>query len=478
MKCALRIISGFLSLCFLAGLFAAVGTADTQNATVTCEKVAVPNTNAIVSDFTEFVSASGKDTSWMSAHGTGQTRVANVSSGTYFALFTGTNPEADPLEWSLFRVSPDGTSEKLYTDRLPYTPSGPTIHVMADKEEDIWVYSGWRVTIGDERFFYNLYHYDVETGLVTAYTTLPSYYLSFNSASGGGGYSMCCIDPERGEIYALSNGGDCPGSMEWIVFDIETKEWSVPKGVMLDYRYCYNFLQPDGKGGFHCIGMRDVRAEAVTTDVGLNVKEAGEKYHSRWTRNNMLFDEWDYFYIPDAKEAEILYQTPVEAAKYEVLMGMFPDCPMADVYTDTEGRLHFLYCIRNNLTPGYRTTHVVYDVTEGLKEVTRRDMDFLGGSNYLYYSLMTQDTEGAFYIIGCKGEIDGSHLEIWRADTPLDEPKLVWAELLPVMPGELQLASSRNGSIRGDTVHLGMYNNNTWFYFTVDLAALKSFTDR
>jgi len=151
---------------------------------------------------------------------------------------------------------------------------------------------------------------------------------------------------------------------------------------------------------------------------------------------------------------------------------------MADVYTDTEGRLHFLYCMRNNLTPGYRTTHVIYDVSDGLKEISRRDMDFLSGFNGLYYSLMTQDSQGAFYIITCKAEINGSYLEIWRADTPLDEPKLVWAEFLPIEPGELQLASSRNGSLQGDLVHLGMYTNDTWHHFTVDLAALSSFTDR
>jgi len=490
MKTVIRFCSAALCLCLLlcAVSFTAVAT---EGTTVPGgELVPAVNTDGIVSDLTEFMEASGKTTNWMSNHGHGQTRICSVSSGTYYSLFTGKDPEADPLPWSLFRTNPDGTTEVLYSDFIPYNPGGPTTVVMADKNEDIWVFSGYRRDGAPPKYAYHAYHYDVDTGNVTDYYTIVDYALAENRGEGGGaGYSVACLDAERGEIYAVCNNGDVPGFMEWIVFDIETKEWGVPQGAVLDYRYCYDYLLPDGKGGFHCFGQRDIRSQAMITDLGISVYEAAYKYNTHWRVPGMLYDEWNYFHIPNARESTIELQTPVEKVQYEVLKGMYADSHLADALIDSEGRLHFLCTMQDNITPGWHTIHVVYDVSNGLEEIKREQLDFLAGANNLFSGRMFQDSSGALYVMACREEKMNAYLEIWMADTPTDELKLVWSELFPYndipVPEEghdcawdiLHAATSRSNSVFSDTLKLCVISSAryVWYHFEIDFAALREY---
>jgi len=482
MKHTIRLCSTLLCLVLFLGTLTFTGIA--VDKTVPEGSEVPPTTlvtDAVMSKLTEFMNASGNTTHWVSNHGRGQTRMCTVSSGTYVTLFTGDDAEADPLPWSLFHLDQEGNVKVLYSDMMPYHPGGPTVIVMADKNEDIWMYAGWRQIIGTERFSYHVYHYDVDKGSVTEYSSLADYYLPENRGLGGGAYSVACLDPERNEIYAIANAGNRPGSIEWAVFDIDKKEWSAPKGAMIDYRYCYSYLFPDGNGGFHYIGLRDVRGEVIFTDVGLNVLQSGRTYHSKFDDNTMIFDEWEYFHIPDAYGDQIELQTAIEKAQYEVLKGMYPHYKMADAFRDSDGLLHFLYCAQDNLTPGWRTVHVVYDVSDGIREVKRAEIDFLGGSNHYYSGRMFQDTTGAFYVLASKKSTYGTLLEFWRSDSPTGDLTFVWAEQLPdhitVDTDGYHVSTSRNGSLMSDVLHMTLYNDaaSEWYYFTIDFAALRAF---
>ena len=160
MKHTLRFCSILLCLAMFLGTLTFTGIAEENNAAPKSGQVAptATATDAIMSKLTEFMNASGNVTNWISNHGRGQTRMCTVSSGTYVTLFTGDDPEADPLPWSLFHLDQDGNVTVLYSDIMPYHPGGPTVIIMADKNEDIWMYSGWRVNIGTERFSYHIYH--------------------------------------------------------------------------------------------------------------------------------------------------------------------------------------------------------------------------------------------------------------------------------------------------------------------------------
>jgi len=487
MKILFRLLGTGLALCLLLTALAPLGFASGDGTAARGEAVAPVATDGIVSDLTEFMNAAGMTTSSISNHGHGQTRICSVSSGTYYCLFTGEDSEADPLPWSLFRTNPDGTTEIVYSDLMPYHPGGPTTVVMADKNEDIWVYSGWRIDGTPPRFAYHAYHYDVDTGITTDYYSHVVYALPENRADGGGaGYSVACIDPERGEIYAVCNSGDVPGYMEWSVFDIETKEWSQPRGAVLDYRYCYDYLLPDGKGGFHCFGQRDIRSQAMITDLGISVYEAAYKYNTHWRVPGMLYDEWNYFHIPNAREAKIELQTPVEKVIYDVMNGMYGDSHTADAFMDAEGRLHFLCSMLENITPGWHTIHVVYDVSDGLKEITRQEIDFLAGANNPYSARMFQDSTGAFYVVACREEMYEAYLEIWRAETPTDELSLVWSEPFPYWQrfsngsgtwDILHAANSRSNSNFSDQLKMCVYSSLhlQWYYFEVDFEALRAY---
>jgi len=478
MKKVLRLIALGLVLALLSGTVVLAGTPAPEGA----QKVDAVNTDAIVSEYTDVTAGTGGTVGFLSGHGHGATRMVTVSSGTYYAFFTDEDYTNDPMHWSLFRVNNDGTTEVVYSDQHPYYASGPVIFVMADKNEDIWVYAGWSLWSDSPgaRYVASVYHYDVDRDIVTTY----SGYVPL----AGGGYSGACIDPERGEIYAVVNFGDGEGgAIGWTVFDMKTKEWSTPQLVWINYRHCYSYLLPDGNGGFHCFGQRDVRAAVIMTDVGLNVLDAAKKYHSHWQNASYVFDEWVYFHIPDPTKPEITVQEPVEKVVYEVLKGMFPDSHMADAFMDAEGYLHFVCSMQENITPGFHTVHVVYDVSDGgFKEVKRENIDFLSGPNRLYNARMYQDTTGAFYVVGAAAGADHM-LEIWMAETPLDPLTLVYAEELPpdfnLMSDGLHTANSRSNSVMSDTMTLGMdgYSEELqwyrWLHFEIDLAALREYRD-
>ncbi|MBQ3791806.1 MAG: hypothetical protein II797_01755 [Clostridia bacterium] len=438
----------------------------------------------IISDFRDILTGSGMTVNWMSNHGGGQTRMVNAPSGIYFGLFTGDDPNADPIPMDLIHLKDDGTSESVLHDEMPYRGSGPMISLMLDAKGNIWMYSGWTDEEKAQHTFvfdYNLWKYEPETGKVTRFQNRIPYYFAYCNSYGGGGYSTTAIDLENNRIFIICNIGNKPGFMEWLCFDLETETWSSPFGAQLDYRYCYTYILPDGQGGYHVFNQRDVQVTAVKTDYGKNVESTSRQTFTNWYDNNMLFDEWDYFHVPDPYAEGVDAQFPVEAAHYEYQKGLYPDfwANSSDILIDKDGYLHFFYTAHENNTYGDRCVHVVYDPKDNMKEIRRQTMDFAANSNTNYFCRMFQDTTGAFYIVCARSYTNPLDIEIWGAASSTDELKLLYAEFYPDSPIEVAgtaFAGDRNGCEMTDTMQLGYYSYELkWYYLTIDFAALREY---
>ncbi len=499
MKTMIRTVALLLSLAFFLPLLAACSGGDDEasapetvirSETVLRYDISDISPDGIISPYRRFLEGTGIDTCGLSNHGGGQTRMVVAPSGTYFAFFTGTNSSADPLPIDLIRIGSDGTAASVFHTEMPYKPGGPMLSLMLDDDGNVWMYSGWEFLWPNKyrfSFSYHLWKYDPKTGETTLFETEPEYKHPYLSNNGGGGYSATAIDKKNHRIFAVVNCSDKPGFMEWATFDLETETWSEPQGVQLDYRYCSSYILPDGNKGFHIFSVRDIDVRSMKTDYGKSVYTTSKDTFTNWYDNNMLFDEWDYFHIPDAEESAIDMQFPVEEAVYQYQKGFYPDfrSNSSDIFLDSKGYLHFVYNGKQNDTPGDRNVHVVYDPNNGMKEILRQTMDSVGSSKTNYFFRMFQDATGAFYLVGIRGYSTPVELEIWVADEPDAEARLRYAAILPddgegIQAAGTAVAGARNGCSTGDTLLMAFFSNlsEKWYSFTVDFARLRAYLGR
>ena len=494
MKTFLRIASVSLAFALLLGSVICIAGDVTKITKDVYEYSDVPAPDgSIISEMNSFLPSAGLKVSDLSNHGGGQTRMVYTKSGVYYALFTGTDNTTTsggevPIGIDLIHIEDDGSARSVYHTEQPYTPSGPMVSVMADKEGTVWMYAGWQT--GDTtslplRFMYNMWKYDPQTGTTTQYSENKDFRTKKVGSYRSGGYSACAIDEANRRIFAVVNCCDKPGYMEWSLFDMDTCTWSDPLAVKLDYRYCYTFILPDGKGGFHLFNMRDVVVESVKADNGKNVASAARNLHSSWYDNNMLFDEWDYFHLADPTVEEIETQFPVEPSHYEVEKGLYPEfgAPDADIFIDSKGYLHFTARATEQVEYGHRTMNITYDVSgDKPVELYHQNVEFAASSNEQYYCRYFEDTEGNLYLVCVQHCSLPMEFEIWGTSDPTKEMTLLYAELRDDASKQVAgtaMASSRNGSIMGDVMHWGIFTyESLWYDLTIDFAKLRAFLAR
>ena len=230
-----------------------------------------------------------------------------------------------------------------------------------------------------------------------------------------------------------------------------------------------------GNGGFWILNQRDVKSTAVKTDVGMNVQKAENTYNSRDTDNNMLFDRWMLGHIADPSVGEIV-ETVVEEPEYRVEQGLYPEFTtvFADPMLDSKGYLHFFYVGEDQGHAGCRYTYVVYDMNDGMREVSRTtEVHLLMGRNGYSYAKLFEDTKGNVYLVGVPCETQSTYLEIWLVGKTFDTFRLVWWHDFGVGDGgALIVANSRGGSHTTDLGYFGV-GIEVWQGFTVDFAALR-----
>ncbi|MBQ4289764.1 MAG: hypothetical protein II719_01055 [Clostridia bacterium] len=406
-----------------------------------------------------------------------QNRVVRTSSGIYVAFLT---ESAMPgfREFSFFRIDEEGRSTLLYSDYLGADSygGGTQATIMADKEENIWIYSGW-----SEYPFINanLWKYDPNTGNITNYGKFYRYaQLDYTVAK-----SVSMIDPEKNMIYALMPGGDNPGYFMWIPFDINRLEWLPSQMVTLDYVYCYNYAYPLGDG-FLVIGHRDSADNRQMTDLGISVKKATTDYNSRKFDSPYVFDYMSFLYIPDPLKPE-LQNIRITEPEYHVETGMFPysNAHSTELYIDRSGLIHVLAVPEDYGVPGRPKVHMVYRFNGSeFEEILEQELPYLYGRYELYTQRMVEDAEGNLYILAMPFGI-APQLEIWQAT---DETGTEWKLVaLKKMEGEMMddpgtrsalvVANSRNNSTPSDKVSL-LFDiaGKVYFEFTIDFAAIRS----
>jgi len=434
----------------------------------------------VISEGIDTFLLSGIEAKSLGNHGANQTRVVSVSSGTYMVVLTESSIKYETsgeqrYTTVLIRLNPDGSAEKIYEDYL--TTAAMAFSLMADANEDIWLYAGW----GSNSYLnFKLVHYDVSENRITNYETQQRQ----NQGDDGSGYaySTSMMDAEHGKIYGIINAGSVPGWMAWCEFDIEKREWQSYKTVALPNKSCYQYSYPDGNGGFITVAIRDIMDQDGMTDAeGYDAEEAAKELRSRDKDAGDLWDQLYIFHIPDPSVAE-LERIPVEEADYDVRNGLYPTVGTGymDTLVDSNGNLHVLYSMEDDGIPGNYKFHKIYDISDGFKLLCENELVFLYGSNCLYETRLYEDLSGNVYILASPAKVR-SQIEVWKATDDLNSQfALVHNEKLEGM-GDTNgttcfiLANSRGNSNPSDIASFIVSKNDTWYAFTIDLAL---FADR
>ena len=470
----LRVISFLLLVVFLVpsaltGCLAAYATEDAGVSYSYIEEIQA------VSVAADALKLSGVNAVSMGNHGANQNRVVSVSSGMYLGVMLEptdgyTNEE---VQATIIRVNADGTADLIYKDFIA-DYGATTVTIMADKNEDIWMYSGWE---NGNYLFFKVWQYDVSENKTTAFETVQA----IKGSDGAYGYSTAVIDPENEKIFAMAPGGGVPGWFCWCEFDMVTKEWLPYKTVQTPYRYCYNYAYPDGDGGILIVGERDIQNRSVESNISkLLVVDAMSQLRSRKIDADYMWDELYLIHIPDPA-IESLVEVELEGATYDVENGIYPNIKnngYGDTFLDSNGNLHTLYTTDDDGVAGVYMNHKIYDVSEGLKEIYSNRITFLYGDNTTYGARMFEDLEGNVYILAAPHHAR-SQVEVWKATDDLNTKyKLVHNEFLQGVGnrenGGMILANNRNNSTPSNTASF-ILSLGTWYAFTIDLTP---FADR
>jgi len=420
----------------------------------------------VISTALDAIKLSGVNATSMGNHGANQNRVVSVSSGMYLGVMLTPKDEytKDCVQATMIRVNPDGTAETIYKDFI--AGGSTTVTIMADNNEDIWMYSAWSV---EPYSYFKVWHYDVSENNTTAYESVQF--------GGDLGYSVAMMDAENDRIFALAPGGDVPGSFTWCEFDMVKKEWLPKVKAEIPYRCCYDYMYPDGNGGVYIVGERDIQNRSVESNIPkLSVVDAMSQLRSRKIDADYMWDELYLMHIPDLSVANVDFY-PIEYADYDVENGIYPNIKnngCGDTFLDSKGYLHTIYTTDDDAVAGIYMNHKVYD-TSTMEVIYAERITFLYGDNVSYNARMFEDLEGNVYILAMP-LYARSQVEVWKSVNDTNtQYKLVHNENLeglgnnPVGGGMI-LANNRNNSKPSNTASFILDFGGTWNAYTIDLA--------
>lgn len=423
----------------------------------------VPN-EPILSEGFDAHAASGTHAGGSWSHGNNQNRIVTVSDASYLGVLTGDTEEGYTV--AMIQVHPDGTCRTITTGEIQGVST--TITIMADKNENIWMYSGW--DIGSGFFETRLWFYDTKADQVTNFEKNLSY-----TKGGNFGYSVAIMDPSFNRIYAIAGGGDAPAAFfAWGVFNIDSGEWEKK---MLSYktgeRYCYHYGYPDGKGGFIVVDERDItNAGAFSNLPETRVSEAMKTYRSRKIDAGYMWDIPKLILVPDVTDKNCVVVRTVEEYAYDVENGLYPNVLNGSNDMLVVGNyLYILLTLDDAGRVGRRTSLHVLDMTDDYKEVASADINFIEGINTKYCPRLFLDTHGNLFILANRS--GSRHLEIWQACNDLKtEYKLIAEKSLNFAAASIIISSSRNNSVSSDVASFFMEANSTYYFLNLDFSPL------
>ncbi|MBQ3791488.1 MAG: hypothetical protein II797_00105 [Clostridia bacterium] len=427
----------------------------------------------VVSEAIDALKLAGTQMGGPSAHGNNQTRIVTTSTASYLGVLTGQTEDQFGLHYSaaMIRVKPNGECTLLKEVIVDGTSTTATI--MADKDENVWLYSGWDT--GGGHFQTNLWCYRVATDTVEEYL-----YDNFISRGNGWGYSVACMDQGMNKIYAIAGGGDAPsGYFAWGEFDIATCQWSRMLSKKVSCRYCYHYAYPDGNGGFFVVDERDITVYASFTDIeGMRVSEALQTYHSRSFDANYMWDDPTLIHVPDVTKSEVvLYQ--LEPDGYDVMKGLYPNCNNGRNDVMVIGHyVYILISMTDSGVPGTTYKLHILDMDKNFEEISVTEVPRLYGPSENYNNRFFLDTAGNLYLF--EQRAGGAKMEIWKGEGELKNQFRLMAEL-DIEPfasqgkgyGAFIMSSSRGGAVPSDVASFILDGGNTWNFVTVDLSCYK-----
>ncbi len=332
-------------------------------------------------------------------HSGHQTRICRSAYGTYLALVT--NQGGGMNELSIVKKEGEASFQTIYKTQFPMDTS--SANVLCDGDGHVWVFviPVDKTFHGDhERAWLAAYHIEPKTDVVTEYKRVIDF--AFPSPHGYG-YSQPMYEPVHNKVLAIFSGGDKPGHLSWFTFDITTRTWDDQNlWIETDYRYCYHYLYPNGKGGFYLVTERDIQKESAGFP---------EITHANYSWDALeLFEVFDILHpehahvsvqpVPEEKIGQNLY--PVVANNSE-----------GDVFLDKNGILHVIYAIRYYRLPSGKTMEkeLWHKAFRGLECVYEGKMEYQGECS----GRMHQGKDGRHYIYAVRSGGPRSGVEIWRA---------------------------------------------------------------
>lgn len=424
----------------------------------------VKNEPVLTGGFDAYANAGSQAGGYWS-HGNNQNRIVTVSDASYMGSLTGETEDGEGYTVIMVQIKPDGTCRNIVEGEIVGL-SSTTITIMADKNENIWMYSGW--DIGSGFFETRLWFYDTKADTVTTYENRLTY------SKGGGGYSVAIMDPTFHRIYAIACNGDAPSAyFSWAIFDIETVTWEKKLySYKTGERYCYHYGYADGHGGFFVVDERDITNGSADTNIpGLRVREAMATLHSRKSDAGYMWDIPKLLIVPDAKDKNCVEVRTVEPYNYDVENGLYPN-----VYNGCNDVLvvgDYLYvqlCLDDAGKPGRRTSLHVLDMKDNFKEIAYADINFLYGINTEYCSRLFHDTDGHLYILAVRSH--SYKMEIWEAVNDLQtEFHLVTEKDLGLEACSIIMSSSRNNSYQCSKASMLVGTPYSYHFFEVDFGA-------
>lgn len=403
-----------------------------------------------------------------SGHGQNQTRMVTVSSGTYIGVMYGQDTTEEDAgityPFTVIRVNNDGSLQTIF-ESVAHNLGG-TVSMMADKNENVWVYTGWGTQSG--KAYFNVWRIDTKTDEVTLFQ-------SVQKTKGVGGKMVAFIDPEYNRIYAVHSASKFFG---WCAFDITTGEWQPALYVKVDNSVCYHYAYGDGKGGFYCVHERDDANDNIFCNIdGMRVSEAQKIYRSRQIDADYMWDEGLLFYVPDAGVKEVISQ-PLTECVFDVANGCYPNWynASADLIWDFDTNLMYAgVAYLDNGKPGIQNEIFIIDLNNDRQVISDQSLPFLYGENFHYNIRFYLDTEDNLWLL-ITNEHDG-YIEVWKGEGELkNDFRLVYNEKLPgafYSVYSIIISTNRSGSIPSDVAHFMLESRSDWHYMELDFAALR-----
>ncbi len=400
-------------------------------------------------------------------HAGNEAKVLRTRYGTFVLYITETVNDRDQT-FAFVRVTSEG-SDVIFTDKYNALTCKPNIAGIDGTK--IYVAVSYETTDWPQKYHIVLYIYDVLTGELTKNEHTASYTVPAANCHGYG-YSGVVLDTVNDKLSFMICGGDIPGFVAWINYDINTGTWeSTCHTIQLEYRCCYFNAYPDNNGGMYFLLQRDVKASSLGAYLGVDF----------FITDSYMWDAIYLIHIPDIYSNEYSikdvyvpeYSTTEESISGEGATYYGQGASLVD----SKGNMHIIYTAG---TKG-KVYYAVYD--SSFNEIKNGPLSNISRADYNF--ALAEGTDGSIYIIAMKHNSIAAKIDIYKStnggksftkqvtDYKLQAPNAEGV-VGDVGPSKMIVSGQRTHSDRDGTVGVIFYANGNagfydYLYFAIEL---------